>query len=472
MLRIASIMMIFVLSIFLTQCNDSYAKFESISIERLVCSQASSDFEELLNIAVKNGVNFQFSKSIWEVETDKINIEKLNSNIKQFIEKHKNCINEHIPALKLNTSEENPDIFFETIMNSNYFFSFQRDQPIVRFYLNNSPFDKNEISLVLKSINKKNKKSKEFILKTIQKELLLLKEKYTDLSNSIYDIINHMRSQQEVAQQMRSKNIIDDILVCGVFLIITIVLIFIIVLHLRKYVDSNLASKLVKFNKCDHYYEINNKLKRLESDINKINIKLEKKNTKLDKKNINDTIQTSISIEDSQKNTSLPQKKVHFELENYHNINNLLDEYHNCLDKGKEKLFIDKWNPICLSLENLNERRENSSIKPKFSKVSNIHEAQFWLIQEIQKDNNWILLPAKHLYKSNALTSAGGRGSDLWIKGIFDVIDGEQFRVVNYALIDKENNITKGEISLPTAKSKKTHLTANDESSNFGIGRQ
>ena len=71
MLRITFIMITFVLTVFLTHCNNSYAKFESISIEGLVCSQASTDFESLLNLAVKNGVHFQFSKPIWKVKSEK-----------------------------------------------------------------------------------------------------------------------------------------------------------------------------------------------------------------------------------------------------------------------------------------------------------------------------------------------------------------------------------------------------------------
>jgi len=462
MLRITFIMITFVLTVFLTHCNNSYAKFESISIEGLVCSQASTDFESLLNLAVKNGVHFQFSKPIWKVKSEKKNIEILNNSIKLFIDKHEGCLNKYIPELKLNAFEENPVIFLVKIMNSKYFYSFQRNQPIVKFYLNDISVDKNEIDLILKSLKEKNDKSKKINFKKIQSELSLLTVKYNELSNNIS---HYIETQHMEIKQMKAINFILYIIVCGAFIVVFIFL-FLYIVHkiqkIKKYLDSRIASKVDIAKEWQHYNEIKNKIKKLSDDFEKI---------KLEKRNIINPAQPSVSIEDSQGSKSLTQNKTPFELESQRSINKLLDEYHHCLDKGKEKLFIDKWNPIYISLKNLADRRENSLIPPKFEKVSSITEAQFWVIQEKQKDKNWILLPAKHLYKSNALTSAGGRGADLWIKGIFDVVNGDQFRVVKYALIDNKNNITKGEISLPTPKSKKENLPANDESSNFGIGR-
>ena len=347
-------------------------------------------------------------------------------------------------------------------MNSKYFYSFQRNQPIVKFYLNDISVDKNEIDLILKSLKEKNDKSKKINFKKIQSELSLLTVKYNELSNNIS---HYIETQHMEIKQMKAINFILYIIVCGAFIVVFIFL-FLYIVHkiqkIKKYLDSRIASKVDIAKEWQHYNEIKNKIKKLSDDFEKI---------KLEKRNIINPAQPSVSIEDSQGSKSLTQNKTPFELESQRSINKLLDEYHHCLDKGKEKLFIDKWNPIYISLKNLADRRENSLIPPKFEKVSSITEAQFWVIQEKQKDKNWILLPAKHLYKSNALTSAGGRGADLWIKGIFDVVNGDQFRVVKYALIDNKNNITKGEISLPTPKSKKENLPANDESSNFGIGR-
>ena len=110
----------------------------------------------------------------------------------------------------------------------------------------------------------------------------------------------------------------------------------------------------------------------------------------------------------------------------------MLADYFATLKKTDYDDFISKWNPIGLRVQNLLSRANDSSYEPIFEEIIDFHQADFWGIP--LRDSIYSALPAprtQQYIESYHYTT----GSGLYINGIYQVLDGTDFSIIEYAII-------------------------------------
>ena len=117
----------------------------------------------------------------------------------------------------------------------------------------------------------------------------------------------------------------------------------------------------------------------------------------------------------------------------------LLNKYHQCLHSGDIDQFISDHKVTFAELSNFDNRRSQSTLLPEFNYPVDKSKSQFWLIY-LDDEKIYILLPGYQICKNiSALTSAGGRGSEPWFTNIYEIGQGNSYKIKNPAIFDMKN---------------------------------
>lgn len=107
-------------------------------------------------------------------------------------------------------------------------------------------------------------------------------------------------------------------------------------------------------------------------------------------------------------------------------VDEMLEDYHKVLRGNfNEQDFAEKYSLALLTIVNFSERSRQSGITASFAQTKLEKEAHLWFV------GRKYLLPSRLAYENlSSLTAGGGRGSDPWFNGLFEVSGGTDYRVV------------------------------------------
>jgi hypothetical protein len=116
--------------------------------------------------------------------------------------------------------------------------------------------------------------------------------------------------------------------------------------------------------------------------------------------------------------------------------------YHNRYLKGGEEELLKNW-PFSgyYTIDNLQRRVDGYLDEPVLSQTSKDSSLFIGILTE---DGNMALAPSKRLHRNlSAVLSGEGHQKDAYLKGIFKTIEGDQFELLEPAIMGQNRKIRK-----------------------------
>ena len=287
-------------------------------------------------------------------------------------------------------------------------------------------------------------------------EYKLLKTEFNNqqkIINELFQQISnfHIKKKKEIERELREKEMVDAFMQSDQAIYYTYVpagiagLLFIILIWRIN------ASR----NKITH---LTSKIKDLEKNANNSKNKQQQLTPKENKKtHQNKDEKTSVSNKSVIEEKQIQVKQV-IEEAPLEPLNNLIDdddfvrEYNNALsDINNLKSFIEKYK--IKGLDRFSSQRLEEGVELELTKKI-IEKSLFWIMKHPQT-SELLILPGRDLWsRSRVLLSDSSRFGYLNFNGIFDITEGEEFKLLNFAIAEitegKKYKITiKGELILP-----------------------
>jgi len=392
--------------------------------------ELSHDFESLLSYASQYGANFDrdiINKNLPCWNANKIKDEKdleLKILIENFLINRKECIKNYIPKLYsvCEFNAGNNVIRLLNVMNDKFFVTKNLDNVKRKitskaiFYLrSNKEFPSNA-------------KSTETV-KSVQ---------HTESTSNTKNVIEAIyKLEEEIAKIKQQKNFNISFLVIALSLLILFVIVAVYVWKLYGLFHVNqkqIAENALKT--IDIENQFNKNINNLSNEIQKITTQVKQ-----------------ISISKKYSHNPIKQYKQN-KLSDEEKKSKILSEYNQNYYQDEESKFIKEWHPSFY-------KRSNEDKKyPTFIKVNELGEADYWLINCNEEK---IIVPS---YRSIKLLRERARSTmsssfDLFVKEMYNIIEGYEFKIKKFAIINNKGEVTiesisqKGELVIPT-KDKKT----------------